>query len=1121
MPVTGLRGRQILDGDVLRDDLNITTSGSAVIRRIIAGTNITISSTGVDTGTGDVTINASGGTGTVTSVGLSLPNIFSVTGSPVTTSGTLTATFASQTANTVFAAPNGSAGTPTFRALVAADIPDLTLEKLPDAWVKRAVKVATTANITLSGTQTIDGIAVVAGDRVLVKNQSTSSQNGIYIVAAGAWTRSTDADVSSELAGAMVAVDQGTANGGTTWDTDFKSTDTIGTTANTWFRIIDTGYGAALTKTDDTNVTLTLGGSASTALINAASLTLGWTGQLAVGRGGTGASTLTGVVIGNGTSAMTAVAGTASQLLRRNAGNTAYEFFSAGNLTKTDDTNVTLTLGGTPTGALINAVSLTLGWSGQLAVGRGGTGASTLTGVVIGNGTSAMTAVAGTASQLLRRNAGNTAYEFFTHDFASTSGATFTGQIAITRTNNTADGQGQIFLNGTVGNRIDWSTAGIAAPSFTTRSVGTKLVLYPAVSGTLTDYAFGIDSDTLWASVASSGGSFKWYGATTLNMHLSGANLVIGTGAGVGSGRLTVNAATGGTSLYLTDAVNSTLIISHPALGVTRFTNGASVLWMQESGGLVSIGKSTSAVAQLFVHNENLALPALFSQNQSTATTLQDSIPLKFTDLYNSGANGHNLFFNSSASSGVWEYNITKTYGGILTFGVSNAGVTLTRHMYLYDGGQLRLANYTTTSSFTGTAVGVLAFTSNGSIITIPTPGGGSGLTGSGTTNYVPKFTGSTSVGNSLLFDNGSDVGINTATPTNTANYTSLQINGTSGGLLRFSYAGTNAGHIYGSSAEIGVNATSVFNLYIASSQKFNVIASEVNAYETFYARKLGAQIQLAGGVATASGIFQAGNNNLFIADWNTGANGIVIDVSNGILRTRSSQANGAYIEFQRSTSTIYGYIGNSAQLFGAGFNGNTELGLRSEGAINFATSGGVAIARMQTTGQLRLPLYTAWNTFNTTDAQGGLYFDTSGNIMTGVPPIYRIQFTAAGNFTLSSMASALQFFNNQTAYIVRADLTGYRRVRLHVLKGGTAGAATAVIRLRYSTTFTTTAASYSEIGTTAVSVSISGTNTYLTTSWIDLATLARGDVYVALMQEGGNGSTSPIVGNIAAEFDF
>ena len=63
--------------------------------------------------------------GTVTSVGLSLPAMFTVTNSPVTASGTLTATLASQSANTVLAAPSGSAGAPTFRTLVSADIPTL------------------------------------------------------------------------------------------------------------------------------------------------------------------------------------------------------------------------------------------------------------------------------------------------------------------------------------------------------------------------------------------------------------------------------------------------------------------------------------------------------------------------------------------------------------------------------------------------------------------------------------------------------------------------------------------------------------------------------------------------------------------------------------------------------------------------------------------------------------------------------------------------------------------------------------------------------------------------------------------------------------------------------------
>lgn len=66
-----------------------------------------------------------GATGTVSSVGLSLPATFTVSNSPVTGAGTLTAVWASQTANQVLAAPNGASGTPTFRALVAADIPTL------------------------------------------------------------------------------------------------------------------------------------------------------------------------------------------------------------------------------------------------------------------------------------------------------------------------------------------------------------------------------------------------------------------------------------------------------------------------------------------------------------------------------------------------------------------------------------------------------------------------------------------------------------------------------------------------------------------------------------------------------------------------------------------------------------------------------------------------------------------------------------------------------------------------------------------------------------------------------------------------------------------------------------
>lgn len=100
-------------------------------------------------------------------------------------------------------------------------------------------------NLTLSGLQTFDGVACVAGDRILAKSQTTASQNGIWVVAAGAYTRAADADTAAELAGAIVEVQGGTIHGGQRFVTNFKSTDTLGTTAMNWRRMWD-GFSAAI-----------------------------------------------------------------------------------------------------------------------------------------------------------------------------------------------------------------------------------------------------------------------------------------------------------------------------------------------------------------------------------------------------------------------------------------------------------------------------------------------------------------------------------------------------------------------------------------------------------------------------------------------------------------------------------------------------------------------------------------------------------------------------------------------------------------------------------------------------------------------------------------------------------
>jgi hypothetical protein len=101
---------------------------------------------------------------------------------------------------------------------------------------KDPVRVATTAAIALNGTQTIDGVAVVVGDRVLVRNQANAAQNGIYVVAAGAWSRASDANQAEDLSvGVRVAVTQGTQKGD--YECVRGSSLTLGTTALTFDRV--------------------------------------------------------------------------------------------------------------------------------------------------------------------------------------------------------------------------------------------------------------------------------------------------------------------------------------------------------------------------------------------------------------------------------------------------------------------------------------------------------------------------------------------------------------------------------------------------------------------------------------------------------------------------------------------------------------------------------------------------------------------------------------------------------------------------------------------------------------------------------------------------------------------
>lgn len=211
-------GAGLADADlIIVDDGGNGTNRKSAVSRIPEYTFSKVSS--------DITINSSGAATIKTNVNLA--------GNPTTT------TQSAGTNNTTIAT------TAFVSSAVDAARQGLT--------VKQACRVATTANITLSGTQTIDGVTLSVGDRALVKNQATASQNGIYLCSASAWTRTTDFNESSDLLdSAFTFVEEGAINADSGWVLTTDGSITVGITSLAFQQFSGAGQiiaGSGLTKT--------------------------------------------------------------------------------------------------------------------------------------------------------------------------------------------------------------------------------------------------------------------------------------------------------------------------------------------------------------------------------------------------------------------------------------------------------------------------------------------------------------------------------------------------------------------------------------------------------------------------------------------------------------------------------------------------------------------------------------------------------------------------------------------------------------------------------------------------------------------------------------------------------
>ena len=486
---------------------------------------------------------------------------------------------------------------------------------------KQPVLCGTTVNITLTGLQTLDGVTVVAGDRVLVKNQTTTSQNGIYLASATAWLRAPDADVWTDLISALVFVESGSTLSGSAWYCSAQPGGTIGVTAVIW-----SNFSVAANYTAGTGLSL-----------NSYVFSITNTG-VSAGAYGSASKTLTATV--NAQGQLTALADT-------NIAITNAQVSGLGTMSTQNANSVTITggtingtaIGGT-TAAAVNATTFTgagtgltgtatsLSIGGNAATATSATTATNIAGGAAGSvpyqSASSTTALlpAGSNGQVLTLAAGIPSWATPTTGSVTSVAQSFTGGIiSVGGSPITTSGTLALTVAGTSGgipyfsSASTWATSAALAANALVIGGGAGFAPSTTTTGTGVVTALGVNTGSAGAFVVNGGALGTPSSGTVTNLTGTASININGT----------VGASTPTTGAFTTLLINSTFSAngSVGTNGQVLTSAGAAspAVWATPTGG-ITIADDTTTNATRYLVFTSATSGSVSTQNVSS-TKLQ------------------------------------------------------------------------------------------------------------------------------------------------------------------------------------------------------------------------------------------------------------------------------------------------------------------------------------------------------------------------------------------------------------------------------------------------------------------------------------------------------------------